>query len=675
MIIRAPRVALLRGYIIAYLARVMVEATDAPSPSPKHRNTPSPTYDTVAQSTQLQVMGIYLAILAVLLGCLACMVKSCRPCEMFLTQTLGCQFCERVCCGKEKKGTAKASSWWLRLFSCMRPVGEVGGGAWLFQRQLFVLCWKRVTENGRSSMGLTLYYAVPALGLVVIKILYGAFQGFVTWRSSGLIETFCVPLLFVVAVQLTTVSLVNEKSERLRESLRIMNTTELPYWGSYICIDAVLQGFMLALMLSIMSAIMGLFWDMGQGRHGRGVGGFGDLLILLFMAAVAFTSVAFVISSCFDNSTAAAMMSFFVLVASTVVFVVLIISVPETLDSSTKQVLWCLFPPVALQIGVMTRFNYSAGLFAFVGEQRNVAWPVILGMLAADFFFYSFLAWYLGLVVPSRFGVSRPPWFCLQPSFWFPKMTQPSDRGVVVDRQSSSSMQPSDRLPSVCVSDLRKSFGTFHAVDGASFSLQEGEIFSLVGHNGAGKSTLINMLTGVLSPDADSGTTMIYGLDIKDLDDLAKARKQIGVCPQHNVLFSRLTTREHIIMYALLKGQTVTWAEAEEEADELLERFHLLERSTYLGNELSGGMKRKVSTAIAVCGKSKFVILDEPSAGMDALARRELWDLLVGLKQGRTILLTTHYMDEADFLGDTIGIMSRGKVLSCLKTLPHQLLA
>ena len=79
-------------------------------------------------------------------------------------------------------------------------------------------------------------------------------------------------------------------------------------------------------------------------------------------------------------------------------------------------------------------------------------------------------------------------------------------------------------------------------------------------------------------------------------------------------------------------------------------------------------MKRKVSTAIAVCGKSKFVILDEPSAGMDALARRELWDLLVGLKQGRTILLTTHYMDEADFLGDTIGIMSRGKVVSCLKT-------
>ena len=97
MIIQAPHVALLRGCIIACYARVMVEATDAPSPSPKHCNMPIPTYDTVAQSTQLKVMGIYLAILAVLLGCLGCMVKSCRPCEMFLTQTLGCQFCERVC--------------------------------------------------------------------------------------------------------------------------------------------------------------------------------------------------------------------------------------------------------------------------------------------------------------------------------------------------------------------------------------------------------------------------------------------------------------------------------------------------------------------------------------------------------------------------------------------------
>ena len=125
-------------------------------------------------------------------------------------------------------------------------------------------------------------------------------------------------------------------------------------------------------------------------------------------------------------------------------------------------------------------------------------------------------------------------------------------------------------------------------------------------------------------------------------------------------MFELLTTREHLTFFARLKGSTD--ADAEEEADQLLEQFHLSERGNHRGHELSGGMKRKLSTAVALCGRSKFVLLDEPTAGMDALARRELWDLLAGAKKDRTILLTTHYMDEADVLGDRIGIMSHGKL-------------
>jgi ATP-binding cassette subfamily A (ABC1) protein 3 len=178
-----------------------------------------------------------------------------------------------------------------------------------------------------------------------------------------------------------------------------------------------------------------------------------------------------------------------------------------------------------------------------------------------------------------------------------------------------------------------------------------------------GKTTTINMLTGLFAPDASSGNTSIYSNDIKT--SMSEARKSIGVCPQHDVLFRSLTTREHIIFYALLKGGASSWKQAAKEADELLEQFHLTERSSHLGDELSGGMKRKVSTAVALCGNSKFVILDEPTAGMDPLARRELWDLLKEMRKGRTMLLTTHYMDEADVLGDRIGIMSRGE-LQCL---------
>ncbi|CAE7418986.1 ABCA3 [Symbiodinium microadriaticum] len=139
-------------------------------------------------------------------------------------------------------------------------------------------------------------------------------------------------------------------------------------------------------------------------------------------------------------------------------------------------------------------------------------------------------------------------------------------------------------------------------------------------------------------------------------------RLTMGVCPQHDVLFENLSVKEHILFFSQLKGSTRH--QAEQEATELTSTFHLEERLDHTGSELSGGQRRKLSVAIAVCGGSKFVVLDEPTAGMDPLARRELWDLLANLRKGRTILLTTHYMD-ADVLGDRVGIMSLGE-LQCM---------
>ena len=168
------------------------------------------------------------------------------------------------------------------------------------------------------------------------------------------------------------------------------------------------------------------------------------------------------------------------------------------------------------------------------------------------------------------------------------------------------------------------------------------------------------MLTGMTPPDyADNGNgAMVYGSNI--LSDMDQVRNSLGVCPQHDVLFEGLTVREHILFFAQLKG--ASYREANEEATTLTTMFHLEERLDHLGHELSGGQRRKLSVAIAVCGGSKFVVLDEPTAGMDPLARRELWDLLASLRKGRTMLLTTHYMDEADILGDRVGIMSLGQM-------------
>ena len=170
-------------------------------------------------------------------------------------------------------------------------------------------------------------------------------------------------------------------------------------------------------------------------------------------------------------------------------------------------------------------------------------------------------------------------------------------------------------------------------------------------------------------------------------------RNFLGVCPQHDVLIpvrspfhtitlktqrvththththkQSLTSHEHCIFFAMLKGSSFKSAQAE--ASKLLKDFHLIKRKDHFGHMLSGGMRRKLSTILALCGGSKFVILDEPSTGLDPLARRQLWDSLKNVKKGRTILLTTHYMDEADELGDRIGIMDHGKC-ACIGRFVH----
>ena len=209
---------------------------------------------------------------------------------------------------------------------------------------------------------------------------------------------------------------------------------------------------------------------------------------------------------------------------------------------------------------------------------------------------------------------------------------------------------------------MSKTFGDFKAVASISFDIASGEIFCLLGHNGAGKRTTISCLTGMLTPDFRKvSTAHIYHEEIlHTADGMDRLRATLGVCPQHDVLFPKLTLREHIYFFSRLKGKSI--AAANRDADNLLEVFHLSDRAAHLGSELSGGQKRKLSTSIALAGSSKFVVFDEPTAGMDPVARRELWTLLRTIRKDRACILTTHYMDEADVLGDRVAIMVAGKI-------------
>ena len=204
---------------------------------------------------------------------------------------------------------------------------------------------------------------------------------------------------------------------------------------------------------------------------------------------------------------------------------------------------------------------------------------------------------------------------------------------------------------------LVKSFGHIVAVDGIDFDVQKGEAFGFLGPNGAGKSSTMRMV-GCVSPPT-GGTLRILGLD--PIRDGAKIRARLGAVPQEDTLDTELTVRENVIVYGRYFG--LARGLLRERARELLEFVQLLERADDKVEPLSGGMKRRLTIARALVNEPELLLLDEPTTGLDPQARHAVWDRLFRLKQrGVTLILTTHYMDEAEQLCDRLVVMDKGKI-------------
>lgn len=205
---------------------------------------------------------------------------------------------------------------------------------------------------------------------------------------------------------------------------------------------------------------------------------------------------------------------------------------------------------------------------------------------------------------------------------------------------------------------LRKSYGRLTAVDGISFSIEKGECFGLLGPNGAGKTTTISMLYGYTP--RDSGTLTLFGLDIDT--DIREIKARIGICQQENSLDPDVSVRENLIGYA--RYFSIPRHEAQNRADELLKFFALESRAADNVRILSGGLMRRLMLARALVNRPDLLILDEPTTGLDPQSRQLLWEKLAELKsQGLTILLTTHYMEEAERLCDRMIIVDHGTIL------------
>jgi len=213
-------------------------------------------------------------------------------------------------------------------------------------------------------------------------------------------------------------------------------------------------------------------------------------------------------------------------------------------------------------------------------------------------------------------------------------------------------------MPILHVESLRKAYGSLNAVDGISFAVQPGECFGLLGPNGAGKTTTIRMLYGYTPRDA--GKLELFGLDIDQ--DLREIKRRIGICQQEDSLDPDLSVRDNLIGYA--RYFSIPRHEAQHSADQLLEFFALQGRAKNKIMTLSGGLKRRLMLARALVNKPEFLILDEPTTGLDPQSRQLLWQKLAELKgRGLTILLTTHYMEEAERLCDRLVIVDHGQIL------------
>uniref|UniRef100_A0AAY4CQY1 P-type phospholipid transporter n=1 Tax=Denticeps clupeoides TaxID=299321 RepID=A0AAY4CQY1_9TELE len=528
----------------------------------------------------------------------------------------------------------------------------------------------------------------------------------------------CFPIFMVLAwvysVSMTVKSIVMEKELRLKETLKAMGVTNGVLWCTWF-IDSFL---MMAASTCLLTIIV---------MAGKVLNYSNPIILFLFLLTFTVATImqCFLMSVFFNKANLAAACSgiiYFTLYLPHI----LCFAWQDRITHNMKLAV-SLLSPVAFGFGTeyLSRYEEQGlglqwdNICTSPLEQDQFSFFTSIQMMALDALLYALLAWYLDNVFPGQYGIGRPFYFPLQPSYWkgtsYPNKEKPlienMEQTADVEQGTSSQTnratecngvssrkqckhkdkrerkerekeelerrqeepqedkdpphffepEPLGLTVGVSIQDLVKVYpGRSHAaVDCLNITFYEGQITSFLGHNGAGKTTTLSILTGLFPPT--SGTAYVNGKDIRT--DMDSIRQSLGMCPQYNILFHQLTVEEHILFYALMKGRSRE--EGEQEVEEMLEDLGLPHKRRDEAQNLSGGMQRKLSVAMAFVGGSKVVILDEPTSGVDPYSRRSIWDLLLKYRTGRTVILSTHHMDEADLLSDRIAIISKGQLHCC----------
>ncbi|XP_050432298.1 phospholipid-transporting ATPase ABCA3-like [Adelges cooleyi] len=480
-----------------------------------------------------------------------------------------------------------------------------------------------------------------------------------SWLS---VFRMAIPLYVVIALsQFITyllVQLVGEKEMKIKEGMKIMGLRELVFWCSWFNVYAV-YAFTLSFCSTAILYMLGIFnntcWFLIF------------LLILLYSITVILFS--FMITPFFNKSRTAGILGNFALN-----LVSLLYFLQNVISSTNENILWMLslLSPSGFAMAIdkaMTMDLDGKGLkFNNIWAGPGIPFGGFLLMMVVDALIYAFLAYYFTMVVPSEYGRKRSLLFFFKQSYWCSK----PPKSMEFDEINRYAVSNPDFEPVPCsmrdhtaiqITNLCKSYkgSTKNILNGIHMNIYEGEITAILGHNGAGKTTLFNILTGLTEPT--SGTIKVFGYDVRKPEHITQIRRTIGVCPQYDILFERLTPKEHLQFFAVLRG--VLSDKVEGEVQQMLQELHLTDKADSMAKTLSGGQKRKLSVGIALIGNPKIIILDEPTAGVDPPARRHLWSMLQKRKKGKVILLTTHFMDEADILANRIAVISKGSVRCC----------
>jgi ABC-type multidrug transport system ATPase subunit len=507
---------------------------------------------------------------------------------------------------------------------------------------------------------------------------------------------------FIVQVR----NLVSEKQYKLRDAMKQIGMMDSAYWTSWL-ISSLVTNTISTLLFIIMGSIAQFPFFL--------INDFLAYFIHFWLTMFAFTCSAFFVSSLVSNERTAINIGLFFFILfflagsiATSIFYGSASALTNEYAYDWVRVLFMAIPGCAAPFGFFQGFEQLVTASSSIGAvgmrigeiSNNVFQSKIMQDGSVESPFWSLattwlwmignsayclvLAIYFDNALPNSYGRSEGKFFCLKKEFWFGKKKE-ERRNATEDRTDlqrhiEESMSDTvkkeaeriidqtwneDEAPAVQVLGMEIFFSSrsccgalkmVKAVQGITYGIDNNSVFVLLGHNGAGKTTTINALVGNLRPT--NGDAYVFGHSCNT--SMRTINQMMGVCPQHDILWEQLTGREHLELFAALRGMPEE--SIEQHVNERIQDVNLVKAQNVESGTYSGGMKRRLSIAIALLGDPQIVYLDEPTTGMDPVTRRDVWDMIIRAKHGRVIVLTTHSMEEADVLGDRVGIMSHGKI-------------